>query len=118
VDVDNTDNNSPTKNSNNLTGVIPNFQVENASIDNTNQQNRASKNNDAIDDSKNDVSDTKINASARLIKHSEDAPEVDAQSQPEQDANDDNLDAFILQNFISFSGKQNVAQWLDETENK
>ncbi|CAF3446843.1 unnamed protein product [Rotaria socialis] len=89
VDVDNTDNSSPTKNSNNLTDMIPNFQVENGSIDNANQQNRASKDNDAIDDSKNDESYKKINPSARLIKHSEEVPEVDAQLQPEQDTNDD-----------------------------
>ncbi|CAF4468928.1 unnamed protein product, partial [Rotaria magnacalcarata] len=109
---------TPTKNSNNLTDVIPNFQVENASIDNTNQQNRVSKDKDTIDDSKNDESYKRINTSARLIKHSEEAPEVSAQSQPERDTNDDNFDAFILQNFVPFSGKQNVAQWLDETENK
>ncbi|CAF3354542.1 unnamed protein product [Rotaria socialis] len=108
VDVDNTDNSSPTKNSNNLTDMIPNFQVENGSIDNANQQNRASKDNDAIDDSKNDESYKKINPSARLIKHSEEVPEVDAQLQPEQDTNDDNFDAFILQNFVPFSGKQNA----------
>ncbi|CAF2102827.1 unnamed protein product [Rotaria magnacalcarata] len=118
MDVDNTDNNSPTKISDNLTDMIPNLQMENSFLDNTNQQNRVFKDKDTIDDSKNDESYKRINTSARLIKHSEEAPEVSAQSQPERDTNDDNFDAFILQNFVPFSGKQNVVQWLDETENK
>jgi len=30
----------------------------------------------------------------------------------------DNFNAFILQHFVPFSGKQNVIEWLDETESK
>jgi hypothetical protein len=41
-------------------------------------------------------------------------------NQPKLDSNDveDNFDIFILQNFGRFSGKQNVFNWLDETELK
>ena len=118
IDVDNADNKSCTKNSNSLTDIISQDPVGSASIDNPNQLNKASKDNYAIDDSKNDDPDKKVNASARLNKYSEEAPEVDSQSQPEQNTNDDNFDAFVLQNFVPFSGKQDVIQWLDETESK
>ncbi|CAF3231890.1 unnamed protein product [Rotaria sp. Silwood2] len=39
-------------------------------------------------------------------------------SQSEDEKNDENFDEFILGNFIPFTGKQNVLQWLDETETK
>ena len=49
-------------------------------------------------------------------------PNVDdnseSQSQSEGEKNDEDFDEFILRNFIPFTGKQNVIQWLDETETK
>ena len=36
----------------------------------------------------------------------------------DHDLNDDSFDTFVLQNFVPFSGRQNVNQWLDETENR
>ena len=36
----------------------------------------------------------------------------------DQDLNDDSFDIFVLQNFVPFSGRQDVNQWLDETENR
>ncbi|CAF3348071.1 unnamed protein product, partial [Rotaria sp. Silwood2] len=42
--------------------------------------------------------------------------EYDLQS--EDDKSDESFDEFILENFIPFTGKQNVLQWLDETETK
>ncbi|CAF3790429.1 unnamed protein product [Rotaria sp. Silwood1] len=39
-------------------------------------------------------------------------------SQCADEKNDESFDEFILGNFIPFTGKQNVLQWLDETETK
>ena len=36
----------------------------------------------------------------------------------EQETNEDNFDDLILLNFVPFSGRQNVEEWLHETENK
>ena len=36
----------------------------------------------------------------------------------DQDLNDDSFDTFVLQNFVTFSGRQDVNQWVDETENR
>jgi hypothetical protein len=36
----------------------------------------------------------------------------------ESESNDDSFDAFILKNFVSFSGKEDVNKWLDITETK
>jgi hypothetical protein len=44
-------------------------------------------------------------------------PNIDVQSQMNEPDNEDNFDGFILQHFVPFTGKQNVDQWLDETEN-
>ena len=38
--------------------------------------------------------------------------------QSDDDKADDDFDAFVLRNFIPFSGKQNVISWLDKTEQK
>jgi hypothetical protein len=42
----------------------------------------------------------------------------ESQSQSEGEKHDEDFDEFILRNFIPFTGKQNVVQWLDETETK
>ena len=44
--------------------------------------------------------------------------EPDHQSQTDDTKVDDDFDTYVLKNFIPFSGKQNVTQWLDETERK
>ncbi|CAF3542136.1 unnamed protein product [Rotaria socialis] len=43
--------------------------------------------------------------------------EGDSHFQSEENEDNDNFDNFILQNFVPFTGKQNVVVWLDETEN-
>ncbi|CAF2070587.1 unnamed protein product [Rotaria magnacalcarata] len=53
-----------------------------------------------------------------LIKDSEKEREKEEQLQSENDTNEDSFDSFILQKFVPFSGKQNITQCLDETENK
>ena len=39
-------------------------------------------------------------------------------SQSEDEENNESFDEFILRNFIPFTDRQNVLQWLDETEMK
>ncbi|CAF2146906.1 unnamed protein product [Rotaria magnacalcarata] len=43
---------------------------------------------------------------------------IEADNKNEQDSGEESFDMFILCNFVPFSGRQNVVQWLDETENK
>ena len=42
--------------------------------------------------------------------------EEESQKQAEDNPTDNSFDTFILQHFTPFSGKQNVIQWLDDTE--
>ena len=44
--------------------------------------------------------------------------DFEIQSQSDEDKNDHNFDTFIVNNFVPFSGKQNVILWLDQTESK
>lgn len=43
---------------------------------------------------------------------------LEGYSYEEEEKDDDSFDRFILENFIPFTGKQNVLQWLSETETK
>ena len=88
----------------------------------THVDNVDDKNSDLIDVERIVNSKTKISFKAITkeidVKNSSDESDVDTASQSEQDNTDDNFDTFILEHFIPFSGRQNVARWLDETETK
>ena len=64
----------------------------------------------------NDPLSTTVIAPRNLIESSYEPTNFDTLSQP--DENDDDFDAFILDNFVPFSGNENVVQWLDQTECK
>ena len=57
-------------------------------------------------------------ATHNLIDNSHISHDFEIQSQSDEDKNDNNFDTFIVDNFVSFSGKQNVILWLDQTESK
>ncbi|CAF2937123.1 unnamed protein product [Rotaria sp. Silwood2] len=43
---------------------------------------------------------------------------IEVDNKNEQDSGEESFDMFVLRNFVPFSGRQNVVQWLDETEIK
>ncbi|CAF2120815.1 unnamed protein product [Rotaria magnacalcarata] len=49
---------------------------------------------------------------------SSDENNIEADNKNEQGSGEESFDMFILRNFVLFSARQNVVQWLDETENK
>ncbi|CAF3091453.1 unnamed protein product [Rotaria socialis] len=88
-------------------------------IDNTNDIKGEYEANNSNGKRSTDENYKKINnKSNEIIKKYEEEKEIEEESQLNEDDNENNLDVFILQNFVRFSGKQNVIQWLDETENK
>ena len=60
----------------------------------------------------------KINTVNCSSKNRNTEDNYDIQDLTEGEKNDENFDEFILTNFVPFTGKQNVVQWLDETEMK
>ncbi|CAF1415405.1 unnamed protein product [Rotaria sp. Silwood1] len=111
-------NNKCINTSNKLLHIDSNCEIASSVVDNTNTQNREYNVAVKVDQQKDDDTYNKINISNRPIKNSEEDNETDNQSQPDEHINDDGFDSFIIQNFVPFSGKQNVIQWLDETEHK
>ena len=61
---------------------------------------------------------TTVIAPHNLIESSYKPANFDTLSQPDDNGNDDNFDTFIMDNFVRYTGKQNVILWLDQTEQK
>jgi Ty3 transposon capsid-like protein len=61
---------------------------------------------------------TTVIASRNLIERSCNANDSDIVSQSDDNRNDDNFDTFVLDNFVRFTGKEDVVQWFDQTEHK
>ena len=57
-------------------------------------------------------------ASRSLLESSYKPNDSDIASQSDENKNDTDFDTFVLDNFVRFSGKQNVVLWLDQTEQK
>ncbi|CAF1336330.1 unnamed protein product [Rotaria sordida] len=110
-------NNKCMKTSNKFSQIDSNCEIASSVVDNTDRQNRVRDVTVVFDQQKNDDKNNKINISNRLTKTFEDN-ESESQLQPDEDMNYDSFDSFIIQNFVPFSGTQNVIQWLDETEHK
>ncbi|CAF3328914.1 unnamed protein product [Rotaria sp. Silwood2] len=118
LEIFNDNDNIRIKASNRSTHIGSNCEIASSVVDNTNRQNREHNVAVYVDQQKNDDAYKKINISNRPMKNSEEDNETDSQSQPDEHINDDSFDSFIIQNFVPFSEKQNVIQWLDETEHK
>ena len=58
-----------------------------------------------------------VSTISKVIPHSLDL-NPDAHSQEKEREEKNKFDTFILQHFVPFSGKQDVNQWLDKTENQ
>ncbi|KAF9754379.1 hypothetical protein NGRA_3337, partial [Nosema granulosis] len=85
-------------------------------VDNSNYKNQISNDDNPPDNSQNGAFSKNINTSVNSTNTAKQVTNTDDQFQPDDLTIDDNFDAFILDNFIPFSGKQNVIQWLNETE--
>ncbi|CAF4153636.1 unnamed protein product, partial [Rotaria magnacalcarata] len=118
-DTDNTTDNSCIRNTNLSTHSDANFEAERSYVvDSSDRQNRISDVEKKIDELLSEEIYKRINVINRVHQNFEDKNEIEDHSQQEHEANDDSFDTFILHKFVPFSGKQNVSQWLDETENK
>ena len=60
----------------------------------------------------------KINIQNLLKRNSDIYDKLENYSQSENERNAESFDEFILRNFIPFTGRQNLLQWLDGTETK
>ncbi|CAF2241764.1 unnamed protein product [Rotaria magnacalcarata] len=116
-DTDNTTDNSCIRNTNLSTHIDANFEAERSYVvDSSDRQNRISDVEKKIDELLSEEIYKRINVINRVHQNFEDKNEIEDHSQQEHEANDDSFDTFILHKFVPFSGKQNVSQWLDETE--
>ncbi|CAF1404393.1 unnamed protein product [Rotaria sordida] len=97
--------------------LINNLRIANSNISSYENANRQVVSSFVVDKSNDEVY-KKVNMSNRLSINSEETNVVKNQYHLEQDTNDEEFDVFITQNFVAFSRKQNVIEWLNETENK
>ncbi|CAF1379853.1 unnamed protein product [Rotaria magnacalcarata] len=99
--------------------VNPNCHIENTLVSDESKRQNKSCDVDYIDNMlMNDEIYKKVNRSNRLIKNQEETDVVINHFHREEDTSEEDFDLFVMQNFIAFSGRQSVIEWIDETEHK
>ena len=98
--------------------IDSNNEVQASVVNHTNRMNKKFNVDFVVNKKKDDNTYNRNSKSCYYLKGSSNESDTESQSPLDEDMNNSSFDTFILQNFIPFSGHQNVIQWLDETENK
>ena len=98
--------------------IDSNNKVQASVVNYTNRMNKKFNVDFVVNKKKDDNTYNTNSKSCYYLKGSSNESDTESQSPLDEDMNDSSFDTFILQNFIPFSGHQDVIQWLDETENK